>query len=72
LAGRLLSIIVNHNPDFKNQFEQFQNIIPQMRSIIITSTMHSMKVMVRMMVLVFLKAQRRPTIINTTMQSLKW
>jgi len=56
LAGRLLSIIVNHNPDFKNQFEQFQNIIPQRRSIIITSTMPSMKVMVRMMVLVFLKA----------------
>jgi len=28
LAGRLLSIIVYHNPDFKNQFEQFQNIIP--------------------------------------------
>jgi len=52
LAGRLLSIIVNHNPDFKNQFEQFQNIIP----IIITTTMQSMKVMVRMMVLVFLKA----------------
>jgi len=42
LAGLLLSIIVNHNPDFKNQFEQFQNIIPQRRPIIITTTMQSM------------------------------
>jgi len=39
LAGLLLSIIVNHNPDFKNQFEQFQNIIPQ-RPIIITTSMN--------------------------------
>jgi len=52
LAGLLLSIIVNHNPDFKNQFEQFQNIIPQRRPIIITTTMQSMKVTVRMIVLV--------------------
>jgi len=29
LAGLLLSIIVYHNPDFKNQFEQFPNINPQ-------------------------------------------
>jgi len=29
LAGLLLSIIVYHNPDFKNQFEQFQNFNPQ-------------------------------------------
>merc|ERR1712192_173971 len=56
----LLSIIVNHNPDFKNQFEQFQNIIPQRQPIIITSTMQSIKVMVRMMVLVFLKASCHP------------
>jgi len=44
LAGLLLSIIVNHNPDFKNQFEQFQNIIP--RRPITTTTTIKMKMMV--------------------------
>jgi len=39
--------------------------------IIITSTMPSMKVMVRMMVLVFLKASCHPIIITSTMQSMK-
>jgi len=40
LAGLLLSIIVSHNPDFNNQFEQFQNVIcPFQKSNIVITTM---------------------------------
>ena len=40
LAGLLLLIIVSHNPDFNNQFEQFQNVIcPFQKSYIVITTM---------------------------------
>merc|ERR1712223_1108532 len=40
LASLLLLIIVSHNPDFNNQFEQFQNVIcPFQKSNIVITTM---------------------------------
>jgi len=40
LASLLLLIIVSHNPDFNNQFEQFQNVIcPFQKSYIVITTM---------------------------------
>ena len=40
LASLLLLIIVSHNPDFYNQFEQFQNVIcPFQKSNIVITTM---------------------------------
>jgi len=60
LAGLLLSIIVYHNPEFKNQFEQFPNINPQ-RPIIDHHHRQNMKMMARLVLVLNLKPPGSPS-----------